>query len=216
MNKLTFDKKQISTTCAGLLFAALIPLNNAYADTLLVNGSFELPTGISYTILPGNSAAITGWTTILSGVEWFNATGYGGAADGVMVVDLANYVYTGGGIQQSFATQVGHTYSLNFSLGTTAGSGRDGTAHIDVSVAGITTGFDVVNYASTLAWTNYNFNFTAIDTTTTLSFMNNQNPYLHFADLDGVGVSTVPVPAAAWLFGSGLMGLFGMARRAKA
>ena len=29
----------------------------------------------------------------------------------------------------------------------------------------------------------------------------------------GVQVSTVPIPAAAWLFGSGLIGLVGLARR---
>jgi hypothetical protein len=29
----------------------------------------------------------------------------------------------------------------------------------------------------------------------------------------GPGVSAIPIPAAAWLFGSGLMGLFAMARR---
>jgi len=29
-------------------------------------------------------------------------------------------------------------------------------------------------------------------------------------------ISTVPVPAAAWLFGSGLIGLVGLARRKKA
>ncbi len=32
-------------------------------------------------------------------------------------------------------------------------------------------------------------------------------------DLDAVGISAVPVPAAAWLFASGLMGLAGVARR---
>lgn len=31
--------------------------------------------------------------------------------------------------------------------------------------------------------------------------------------VDTVNVSTVPVPAAVWLFGSGLLGLFGLARR---
>lgn len=33
--------------------------------------------------------------------------------------------------------------------------------------------------------------------------------------LTPAGVSTVPVPAAAWLFGTGLIGLFGLARRKK-
>jgi hypothetical protein len=36
-----------------------------------------------------------------------------------------------------------------------------------------------------------------------------------FADDVTFGVSAVPVPAAAWLFGSGLIGLIGIARRKK-
>lgn len=35
-------------------------------------------------------------------------------------------------------------------------------------------------------------------------------------DVDAIGVSQVPVPAAAWLFGSALLGLSGVARRKKA
>ena len=34
-----------------------------------------------------------------------------------------------------------------------------------------------------------------------------------FADDFSIGVTAIPVPAAAWLFGSGLIGLFGLARR---
>lgn len=37
-----------------------------------------------------------------------------------------------------------------------------------------------------------------------------------FANVGTVNVSSVPVPAAVWLFGSGLIGLFGLARRKKA
>lgn len=37
-----------------------------------------------------------------------------------------------------------------------------------------------------------------------------------YAYFTGAHVSAVPVPAAAWLFGSGLMGLIGIARRRKA
>lgn len=42
---------------------------------------------------------------------------------------------------------------------------------------------------------------------------------LNYAYVDNVlygGLSTVPIPAAAWLFGSGLIGLIGIARRKKA
>lgn len=38
-------------------------------------------------------------------------------------------------------------------------------------------------------------------------------PREQFPDTRGVTVPEVPVPAAAWLFGSGLLGLVGMARR---
>jgi hypothetical protein len=37
-----------------------------------------------------------------------------------------------------------------------------------------------------------------------------------FTDTVTVNVSAVPIPAAAWLFGSGLLGLVGIARRKKA
>lgn len=39
------------------------------ATNLLVNPGFELPAGTSYISLPGGSTAITGWTTVLNGVE---------------------------------------------------------------------------------------------------------------------------------------------------
>jgi hypothetical protein len=42
------------------------------------------------------------------------------------------------------------------------------------------------------------------------------DPKLIFGDSFTVGVSAVPVPAAVWLFGSGLLGLVGIARRKKA
>jgi hypothetical protein len=43
------------------------------------------------------------------------------------------------------------------------------------------------------------------------------NQWAHLTEITiGGNISTVPVPAAAWLFGSGLLGLVGIARRKNA
>lgn len=42
------------------------------------------------------------------------------------------------------------------------------------------------------------------------------NIFSHTLPGSGFGQTTVPIPAALWLFGSGLLGLIGMARRKKA
>jgi hypothetical protein len=201
----------MKTTTLSLMLAAGLSAGSAHASNLLVNPGFELP-GTGYVSLPGNSTAITGWTTVLNGVEWFNATSFGGAADGVMIVDLANYTYTGGGIEQTFATVVGQSYDLSFSLGTMQASGRDGTAHIDVTVAGVTTGYDVINHTGSLVWTAVTQSFTASSSSTTLRFTNTQNPHLHFANVDAASVSAVPEPETYAMLLAGL-GLVGFAAR---
>ncbi len=48
------------------------------------------------------------------------------------------------------------------------------------------------------------------------TFMDNGPFAGQHATFEGVAVSAVPVPAAVWLFGSGLLGLVGVARRKKA
>ena len=69
---------------------------------------------------------------------------------------------------------------------------------------------------STLTFTDgslVDFNFVALDS----SFNSNFLEFDDFSDMAGqwgaVTISPVPVPAAVWLFGSGLLGLAGIARR---
>jgi hypothetical protein len=191
----------------ALLTAAIAP---AQAANLFVNGSFETPT-INYQLLGGGSTAITGWTTVLSGVEHFSpsALGYGAAADGVMVVDLANYTYlTGGGLEQAVATTPGQRYDVSFAAGNSLSSGRTGTGIIKVTIDGATTlSFNTaVATGAAMAWETRSFSFVAAGTNTLVRFWNDQNPNLYFADLDAVSVQTSPVPEpGSWLLmGAGL------------
>ena len=43
-----------------------------------------------------------------------------------------------------------------------------------------------------------------------------QNAAFDFTSITASNASVIPVPAAVWLFGSGLLGLVGVARRRKA
>ena len=87
-----------------------------------------------------------------------------------------------------------------------------------------------VRTGSSLAITNSNFVFGAITTNgaswilgngTELGYAGSNQWNITFADIGPalkivVDIQAVPVPAAVWLFGSGLIGLVGVARRKKA
>ncbi|MGE8482751.1 MAG: DUF642 domain-containing protein, partial [Pseudomonas sp.] len=121
---------------------------SATAANLLVNGSFEQPGCSDSCILDTTAKAnfITGWTTFLSGAEYFNVRASipgSAAAEGAVIVDLANNVYgNGGGIQQNFATVVGAKYRLTFSLGNSVYASRSGDGVVQVKVAGQTVTFN--------------------------------------------------------------------------
>ncbi len=202
------------TLIRSTIAAAALAAGAAHAaiPVPIVNGGFEIPLTSGNSILPGGSTFVTGWTTVFTGVEHFNATGYGGAFDGQMIVDLANYVYSKGGIEQSFATTVGAEYTATFALGNYLGFGRDGTGLVNVSAAGSTAAFaTAVATAAQTTWRTESFTFTATDTTTTLRFWNEQNANLHFAFVDGVGVTAaVPEPGTWAMLASGLV-LLGVA-----
>jgi hypothetical protein len=182
-----------------LLSAALLGAGgNAVAANLLVNGSFEQPGCSGSCILDTTQKAnfITGWTTFLSGAEYFNmpaSIGGSVAADGVVIVDLANYVYgNGGGIQQNFATTVGAKYRLTFSAGNSRYASRSGDGVIQVKVAGQTVTFKTPSVNGvTVEWSTITYDFTATTAQTTLAFSNEQNPYANFAFIDNVIVEPI-------------------------
>lgn len=199
--------------------ALLIACGTAQAD-LFVNGGFESPGPVIGQFIGPDSTAITGWTTRLSGVEYFSTLGLGGGPNpsvGPMAVDLANYVYmTGGAIEQTLVTAPGQQYDLTFYAGNSLSSGRDGTGIVKVTIDGATTSFDTaVATSATMAWKEISHSFVAASASTTVRFWNDQNPFLHFAIIDGVGATaTAPVPEpGTWAMMFGGLGLLALARR---
>ena len=187
--------------------------------SLIVNGSFEeppFPSGIDYAYIPGGETTISGWETIHTGVErialstYGGGSGYGSAHDGLVSLDLNTDNGVGGGIQQSVATDVGGVYSLTFWQGTYNTQDRDGTSNVIASAGATTESFFFENHNPTIAWEEKTLTFTAISTTTLISFENFDGLSENFSHIDNV--SMIPEPSTALLLGIGLVGL-GMRRR---
>ncbi len=195
------------------LLAPLTLLSTGVQAGFIVNGSFEDNTAGSYAALAGgDSTSITGWTTTDTGVELFIPPN---AADGSYIVDLNNYIYNKGGIQQTFTTEIGRKYTITFAATTIQQSGRDGTGQVDVMIGADEYSYLLENHTASYLWEYYSFDYIATDITTTLKFSNSTNSFQNFSFIDDVNgdLATVPVPAAAWLFGSGIVGLIAVARR---
>jgi hypothetical protein len=211
-------KTGIATYLLTASFLALGASATPIGPNLLVNGGFESGPAGTYSELGGGSTAITGWETTLSGVEYFTPAvyGVGPAAEGAYAVDLANYVYTGGGIKQTFATTSGTAYELDFAGSTSDNAGRLGTGSIDVLLNGALAGtFNLANHSGVLVWQDFSLGFAATGSATTLEFRNHEDPYLHFANLDNAVVglaesapAAVPEPGTLLLLLPGVAFLF--------
>lgn len=202
---------------AALATVAALAAAPAHAVNLVTNGSFETPQTV-YADYGTGSTTLTGWTAVLSGVEHFAPAAYdpvlGAAADGTMAVDLANYVYSAGGIEQTVATTAGQSYVLSFMAGNTAYAGRTGDGLIRVTIDGNTT--DVATPTVTgnaIVWEARSVAFTATGASTTIRLWNEQDANTHFALVDAVSAAPVPEPETWALMASGLFGVLWLARR---
>ena len=116
---------------------------------------------------------------------------------------------TPGTISQSVATTNGLTYNLNFFLANSSGLSLPDN-YWGVLWDGVV--LDSGNNLATFSWTekSYSVKGTGNDL---LQFVLANGTTCGVFGVDDVSLTPTPIPAAAWLLGSGIMGLVGIRRR---
>jgi hypothetical protein len=219
MFKATLKKQALIMSAATL---ALTASANSLAG-LVTNGDFETFGGTSWGVETGGGASFSFPTT-------------GGNPDGYLRMDNTSAAWGGVAISTddtagtplatvSAATGVtltaGSSYDFLWDMKAFSGAGGGSGIKIESwNDAGFlsTTGDQV--FAATSGWSSYSYNYLIDAGATRLiivllgvnadSVMGYDNVCIESC------VSAVPVPAAVWLFGSGLLGLVGVARKKKA
>jgi hypothetical protein len=192
----------MSKRLSGVLYAVLTLLSfNVHAVTIdfesLVNG-----------INPGTTYTESGFTisaTSLIAVSASSAEYHGSPAlrNGIQSnTPNTTLTVSGGGTFNLTSIDLAEVGSNNMYIATINFTGHQqdgGMVHQSFTLDGIyTTG----NPFETLLFTNFN-NLTSLT-------WDNRSPYHQF---DNIVASVVPLPAAVWLFGSGLLGILGITRR---
>jgi hypothetical protein len=195
LNKLV----RIALTLTVLVFGTV---GFAHAGSNLVtNGSFE-------------TGDFTGWT--LSGDTTFTGVCDATTCPGGFTPEDGNYAaYFGpvgdtATISQSIATTPGDEYSLSFYLANPVG----GTPNY-FSVTFGNSSFSFTNFGVAFGWQQFTLTTVATTDQTNLSFTFRNDPSYWFLDNVTVQQSggSTPEPSTLVLFGSGALGLAGIARR---
>lgn len=188
------------------LAALLIGVSQLANANLVVNGSFENTAQPNGTWNVYNS--IYGWSTSSgAGIEIRNNV-EGTASNGVNFVELDSH--NNSAMQQSIATTAGSLYELlfNYSPRVYQPASTNGiTAFWNGTLLAEITG----NGSANNVWVTQHFFVTGTGNDV-LQFAATGTNDSYGGNIDYIQLNAVPLPAAAWLFGSAI-GLFGFARR---
>jgi choice-of-anchor C domain-containing protein len=188
----------LSLTLLALASGLLLGGEAAQGANLLRNGSFEIGRnpGRHFSRLYPGSTAINGWTVTRGSIDYIG--GYWQAADGNRSIDLDGR--DAGEIAQTFSTTVGQSYLVTFAL---AGNRENLPLlkEMRVAAAGQSAdfSFDITGKSfSDMGWLLKSWQFTAVDTETTLKFLSlsKRNPQTYGAALDNVSVVAISQPVA--------------------
>ncbi|MBN8454003.1 choice-of-anchor C family protein [Accumulibacter sp.] len=206
----------IRTTARLLTFVGALSAAGLAQAAPFQNGSFETA-AISpgtYTTLGLNNSQIAGWTVSGGNIDYIGS--YWQAAQGSRSIDLAGS--TLGTISQTFDTQIGWLYTVDFAM---AGNTDGGPA---MKLLQVVAGNEQAQFSfdqsgrsrSNMGWLDHSFQFTADTAQTTLSFSALNGACCYGAALDNVRITAeqndAPEPASALLVGLSLAGL-GWSRR---
>lgn len=209
----------ICTLCACVMTMASVPASAATVDQsqLLYNGGspFDFgPTVGDYPNYPVGQSFTAGLTGLLTQIDVFSNGQIMGTND--LTMELREGDGTAGTLLGSTTISVGnnafdfglggYTVSIDttgFGVNVTPGSVytflfTNVTGSGDLALRGILTAYDTDPYAGGRAYEGPGYG---------------DQPTWDQMFQTHVQVSAVPIPAAAWLFGSGLLGLIGVARR---
>ncbi len=206
LTELTPEKFAASLTVSVLTLAGGLLLGGeaAQASNLLRNGSFEIGgnSGRLFLAFSASSTAINGWTVTQGSIDYVGKLWE--AADGNWSIDLDGW--KPGGIAQTFSTMVDQTYLVTFAL---AGNpdAPPLLKEMRVAAAGQSAdfSFDITGKSfSDMGWLRKSWQFTAVDTETTLEFfsLSEGKGRAYGAALDNVSVvaisqaASVPEPSS--------------------
>ncbi|MDV3238638.1 MAG: VPLPA-CTERM sorting domain-containing protein [Gammaproteobacteria bacterium] len=154
------------------------------------NGTYSL------TLLNGLNGALLGTSVTNPNNAWsFNFTSGSFSMDGGTLTTGFSYTPVSGALTDNGDGTYTASYAFGFG---------------PAPAVATTTTWDITQIGSTITLTTLDTELDGINGTSFTNMFGTISPVM-----DGSAVSAVPVPAAAWLLASGLMGLVGVARKRK-